>query len=156
MPDQPPPPDALLVGLPEPMIRLAHQLRALVVATVPGAIERVHPGWRVIGYHVPVGRRRTAFFAWVMPQPEHVHLGFPHGVLLSDPDHVLGGAGEAKLARWLTATRADEIDPALCGDLLLEATSISREPGHVALARLIAAGPLARPTSRRRTPGARP
>ncbi len=35
-------------------------------------------------------------------QVEHVHLGFPHGVLLDDPEGALEGAGITKAARWFT------------------------------------------------------
>ncbi len=133
------PPEALLAGLPEPMPTIAVRLRALVRSAVPDAIERVRPGWRVIGYDVPLGRSRTAYFAWVMAERAHVHLGFPRGVLLR-PDPLLGGAGEAKLGRWLTATRLDEVDEERYRDFLLEAASLARTPGHVRLARLVADG----------------
>jgi hypothetical protein len=132
------PPEALLAGLPEPMVTIAGRLRSLVRSTVPGAVERVRPGWRVIGYDVPLGRGRTAFFAWVMPQFEHVHLGFPRGVLLTDTDGLLGGAGEAKLARWLTARRLDEVDEDAYRGFLEEAASIARTPGQYAIARMVA------------------
>ncbi len=130
--------DALLAGLPDPMPAIAARLRSLVRGAVPEAIERVRRGWRVIGYDLPVARRRTVFFAWVMPQPEHVHLGFPRGVLLSDPDRMLGGVGEAKLARWLTATRPEDVDEDAYRRLTLEAAAFARTPGHYGLARLVA------------------
>ena len=102
------PPEALLAGYPEPIIYLAEGLRALVRATLPEAIEAVRPGWRIIGYDLPVGRR-TAFFAWIMPQAVHIHLGFPQGVLLDDPAGLLDGAGETKRARWLTLEPGAEV-----------------------------------------------
>lgn len=108
------PPEALLEGLPPPMAALAHGLRRVVLAAVPNAVERVRPGWRVIGYDVPVGRRRLAYFAWILPERAHVHLGFPSGVQLLDPDRVLQGEGETKRARWFTLTvPADVEDPRL-------------------------------------------
>jgi hypothetical protein len=108
------PPEVLLEDCPPAMAALARGLRTVVLDAVPEAIERVRPGWRVIGYDVPLGGRRTAFVAWIMPQPEHVHLGFPRGVMLHDPDGGLQGEGEAKLARWFTlATPEDLRDPRL-------------------------------------------
>ena len=77
-------------------------------------MERVRPGWRIIGYDVPVAGRRTAYFAWIMAQREHVHLGFPWGVMLLDRDGVLQGEGEAKRARWFTLEREEDLrDPRL-------------------------------------------
>jgi hypothetical protein len=96
------PPEALLAEYPIAIAALAEQIRALVREAVPESIEAVRPGWRIIGYNVPAGRR-TPYFAWLMVQLEHVHLGFPQGVLLDDPDRRLEGAGITKRARWLTA-----------------------------------------------------
>ena len=58
---------------------------------VPDAIERVRPGWGLIGYDVPVGKR-TRYFAFVWPEPEHAHLGFEYGIWMDDPDNILLGA----------------------------------------------------------------
>jgi hypothetical protein len=131
------PPDALLDSLPPPMPELARSLGRLIRAAVPEATERVRLGWGVIGYDVPVGRRRTAFFAWVWPQREHVHLGFPRGVLLRDPDGLLQGAGVTKLARWVTARRAEDIDVERFEALVREAAALAQVPrsaGDVRLA----------------------
>ena len=109
------PPDALLEAYPEPMAELARGLRAVVLRAAPGCVERVRAGWRVIGYDIPIGRR-TVFFAWIMPEHAHVHLGFPNGVLLDDPEGVLEGEGITKAARWFTLREphdlADERLPA--------------------------------------------
>jgi len=112
------PPEVLLEDYPPPMAALAQGLREIVLGAVPNAIERVRPGWRVIGYDLPLGGRRTSYFAWIMPQHEHVHLGFPNGVRLHDPDGVLGGVGETKAARWFTLTTSDDLgDPRLAAFL---------------------------------------
>src|SRR4029450_12247757 len=91
------------------MRRIAERLRVIVRATLPDAIEAVRPGWRLIGYDLPVGRRKT-FFCFVIPEFEHVHLGFKHGVLMDDPDRLMQGKGITKEARWLTFTPGDPID----------------------------------------------
>ena len=108
MPD-PIPPEALLADFAPPIRALADELRAIVAATVPGVVERVRPGWRIIGFDAPVGRK-TRYFAWVFPERVHVHLGFVEGVLMDDPDRRMDGEGETKKARWLTWTPGDSID----------------------------------------------
>jgi hypothetical protein len=103
------PPEALLWEQAPAMAAIGMRLREVVFAAVPDALERVRPGWRVIGYDVPVGRR-TSFFAWIWAQPEHVHLGFPHGVVLDEPPGTLEGAGVTKRARWFTVAPGDSPD----------------------------------------------
>ena len=103
-------PDELLAPYPPHRHELADALRALVKRAVPSAIEAVRPGWRLIGYNVPVGRR-TPYFAAVWPEPAHVHLAFEHGILLEDPERRLRGA-ELRLrrVRFLTLTTVDDIE----------------------------------------------
>ena len=78
--------------------------------TVPSASERIRPGWRLMGYELPTKRNGT-FFAWIWPEPEHVHVGWEVGTLLSDPDGVLHGAHlKLKKVRYLTYAPDDAID----------------------------------------------
>jgi len=98
-------------------------LRALVRRTLPEAIEAVRPGWRLIGYDVPVGRR-TRYVAFVWPEPEHVHLGFEHGIFMDDPDGVLQGA-ELRKVRFVTLTRPGEIPDAVLEGLVREAARVA-------------------------------
>ena len=118
------PPEAFLAGYPDPMRDIAERLRVIVRRAAPDAIEAVRPGWRLIGYDVPIGRR-AAYFAWVSPEYEHVHLGFPHGVLMDDPGSRLSGAGVTLQARWLTFRPGDPIDAATCAELVREAARIA-------------------------------
>jgi hypothetical protein len=104
-------PELLLAPYPDEIRATAEALCAVVRRAIPDAIERVRPGWGLIGYDVPVGRR-TAYFAFVWPEWEHAHLGFEHGVLLADPDGRLQGAGVTKQVRWVTFTRPEQIDEA--------------------------------------------
>jgi hypothetical protein len=85
------PPDFFLAGYADDVRAAADRLRAVVKRAVPDVVERVRPGWRIIGYDLPIGRR-SVYFAWVMPEPVHVHLGFVHGVFMDDPDRRLEGA----------------------------------------------------------------
>ncbi|HEY2887222.1 MAG TPA: DUF1801 domain-containing protein [Candidatus Limnocylindrales bacterium] len=130
------PPEVLLAGYPEAMIDLAEELRLIVRRALPEAIEAVRTGWRLIGYDLPIGRR-TAFFAWIMPERHHVHLGFPKGVLLADPAQRLGGAGETKRARWLTLEAGEAIPVEIFEAYVREAARVaglsSSEQGAILL-----------------------
>ena len=91
---------------------------------MPEAVERVRPGWGLIGYDLPVGRK-PRFFLWIWVQPEHVHLGFQRGVLMDDPEHRLQGRGVTKQVRWLTFEPGEPIDPAIVTPLILECARIT-------------------------------
>ncbi|HKG57850.1 MAG TPA: DUF1801 domain-containing protein [Candidatus Limnocylindrales bacterium] len=106
------PPDAFLEGYPPGIRAAANRLRRVVRRAAPNAVERVRLGWRLIGYDIPVGRR-TAYFAFVAPEPEHVHLGFEHGILLDDPDGLLQGAHlRLRKVRFVTYRAGEPIDDA--------------------------------------------
>jgi hypothetical protein len=118
------PPEALLEDFPPPMRTLAHRLREVVMTTMPDAIERVRPGWRLVGYDLPVGRK-AVYFAYVAPEDEHVHLGFEHGWAMADPNGLLIGEGITKRVRWLTFKAGEEIDTARCAELVREAARVA-------------------------------
>ncbi len=84
------PTEAFLADYPVGIREASQALRAIVRGAVPDAIERVRLGWRLIGYDVPVGRR-TRYFAYIAPEPIHVHLGFEYGAWMADPDELLEG-----------------------------------------------------------------
>ncbi len=116
------PPEALLASCSEPMREVAVALRQIVRRSMPEALEGVRPGWSVIGYDAVAGRRK-AYFAWIWPQPEHVHLGFVYGVAMDDPSGAL--QGDAKLARWLTFLPGDPLDEPLLTALLHEGARVA-------------------------------
>jgi hypothetical protein len=118
------PPEALLADYPEPMRRIAEALRGIVGRAMPGAIERVRPGWRLIGYDVQSGRR-SAYFCYVAPEHEHVHLGFEHGVLMRDPAGMLLGAGITRQVRWVTLRPGDVVDEPALEALVREAARVA-------------------------------
>jgi hypothetical protein len=110
--DDPPPPEIFLSGYPDEIRDIAERLRGVVRDAVPDAIECVRTGWRLIGYDVPVGRR-TRYFAFVAPEPEHVHLGFEYGIWMSDPDDLLLGAHlDLRKVRFVTYRPGDVIPTA--------------------------------------------
>jgi hypothetical protein len=136
------PPEAFLHEYPPSIMAIGQRLRWVVKRAAPGSIERVRGGWRIIGYDLP-GVRSGAYFAWVFPELEHVHLGFPKGSLMGDPDGVLDGAGVTKLARWITYEPGDSIDEPLALRLLEEAIRVARmSKEERAAARFAAESPL--------------
>ena len=103
------PPELFLAGYPDGIRDIADRLRSVVHEAVSEAIERVRTGWRLIGYDVPIGRR-TRYFAFVAPEPEHVHLGFEYGIWMADPDGLLQGAHlDLKKVRYTTYRLGDAI-----------------------------------------------
>jgi hypothetical protein len=121
------PVEAFLEGYSPKHRAIANRLRTIIRRTVPEATERVRSGWRVIGFDLPKGRR-APFFAWVFPEREHVHLGFPQGVLIADPERRMDGEGITKRARWLTYTAVEEIDDSIAAELIRAAAGIGDLP----------------------------
>ena len=119
------PPEVFLAGYDEPIQALAETLRSVVRRAVPRAVERVRPGWRLIGYDLPVGRR-SVYFAFVAPEPIHVHLGFEHGIFMADPDRRLEGAHlRLRKVRFTTYTPGDLIPEDAMVELTREAARIA-------------------------------
>jgi hypothetical protein len=119
------PPEALLAAYPEPMRDIAESLRDIVRRAVPDAIERVRPGWRLIGYDTPRGRGRSTYFCYVAPEPAHVHLGFEYGVFMPDPDGLLEGAGVTRRVRWVTLREPNGIPGAQLEQLVMEGLRVA-------------------------------
>ena len=126
------PVEALLEGYAPPLLEIAERLRKLVTDAAPDTVERVRPGWKLIGYDLPI-RRNGVFFAWVWPEGVHVHLGFPNGDLMDDPGGMLDGARIAKRARWLTYDAGSVIDEPLVTSLVIEAVRVAMVPRSVFL-----------------------
>jgi hypothetical protein len=128
------PPDAFLAAYPDGIREAGEILRAVVRRAVPDAIERVRPGWRLIGYDIPVGRRLT-YFAFVAPEPIHVHLGFQVGVFMADPDRMLEGAHlRLRKVRFVTFRPGDAIPEAALVELTREAAGLAAMPREARLA----------------------
>ena len=119
------PPEAFLAGYPDGIREAADILRAVVRRAVPDAIERVRGGWRLIGYEVPVGRR-SRYFAYIAPEPIHIHLGFEHGAWMTDPDGLLEGAHLGlKQVRYTTFVEGQPIPTDALVALTREAARVS-------------------------------
>ncbi|MFL5715781.1 MAG: hypothetical protein ACJ769_14080 [Chloroflexota bacterium] len=119
------PAEVFLEGYDERIRALAETLRSVVRRAVPDAVERVRPGWRLIGYDLPVGRR-SVYFAFVAPEPVHVHLGFEHGIFMADPDRRLEGAHlRLKKVRFTTYEPGDATPQEAVVGLTREAARIA-------------------------------
>jgi len=122
------PAEFLLDGFPPAIRETGRALRSLILSTVPGAVETVRPGWRWIAYSLPDGRR-VRNFAWIGPERKHIHLGFEHGTLLADPEHILQGAQERlRKFRYFTFEPAIDIAEAIIVDYLERAAELAVMP----------------------------
>ena len=129
------PVEAFLEPYPPATRRIAERLRDVVIEAVPEAIERVRPGWRLIGFDLPIGAG-LRYFAFVAPEREHVHLGFEYGFVMDDPDDVLGGR-ELRRVRFLTLARGDEYRSTVLEALVREGARVARMSHGERLARLL-------------------
>lgn len=123
--DDPLPPEAFLAPYPSDIREPAERLRAIVRHAVPNAVERVRSGWRIIGYDIAVGRR-SVYFAFVAPEPLHVHIGFAHGLFMADPERRLEGAHlKLRKVRFLTFLPGQPIPEQALIDFTIEAARIA-------------------------------
>ena len=119
------PPEAFLASYPDGVRAVAETLRAVVRRATPDAIERVRNGWQLIGYDLPVGRR-SVYFAFVVPETVHVHLGFEHGIFMADPDRMLEGAHlRLRKVRFVTFKAGDAIPEDTVVSLTREAARLA-------------------------------
>jgi hypothetical protein len=117
--------DEFLAFYPRGIVRQVTLLRALVTQAVPETVERLRPGWRLIGYDLPSTRHGT-YFAWVWPEPEHVHVGWQVGTLMADPLGLLRGAHlKLKKVRYLTFAPGDAIARRVVVDFTRDAARIA-------------------------------
>jgi hypothetical protein len=130
-----------LTAYPPRIARHAQALRRIMHKAVPTATERIRPGWRLIGYDVPLTRNGT-FFAWIWPELEHVHMGWEVGTLLADPDGLLHGADlKLKKVRYLTYGPDDRIEVEHVIEFSRQATAIaSMSKGERDLLRIVRTG----------------
>ena len=125
------PAEFLLDTFPTAIRDTGRTLRSLIVAAVPGTVETVRPGWRWIAYSLPE-KGRVRNFAWIGPERKHIHLGFEHGTLLADPEHLLQGAQEKlRKFRYVTFEPEIDIDEAVLIDYVRRAAELAVMPSAV-------------------------
>jgi hypothetical protein len=104
---------SFLEFLPPRNARIVEDLRRAVRRAVPSAVERLRPGWRLIGYDLPITKHGT-YFAWIWPEHEHVHVGWQVGTLMADPEGLLRGTHlKLKKVRYLTFEPGQRVPGAL-------------------------------------------
>jgi hypothetical protein len=83
--------DTFLKTYPPPVREIAVRARETIFSVLPGASEKVYPGWKVIQY--AAGNGTQDVFAVLSPQRERVNLGLTNGAELPDPEGLLEGSG---------------------------------------------------------------
>jgi len=117
---------AFLAPHPPAVRTLAQQLRKVVLAVVPDAIEQIDQPAHLLGYGFAPTYRHTVCV--IMPLKAGVNLGFPSGTDLPDPQGLLIGTG--KRARHVKLTQPEQISAPVVHDLLMAASAMTprREP----------------------------
>jgi hypothetical protein len=63
----------------------------------------------------------------VAPEPEHVHIGFQHGILMDDPERrLLGSHLHLRKVRFLTLHSLDDVDAPAFTAFVREAARLAR------------------------------
>jgi hypothetical protein len=96
--------DTFLKGYAPTVREIAVRAREAILAVLPGATEKVYPGWKVIQYGA--GPDMKGVFAVISPQRERVNLGLARGAVLPDPEGLLEGDGKANRHVKLTSPEA--------------------------------------------------
>lgn len=100
--------------------RLVEAARRRIRRVVPAAVEKLRPGWGLIGYNAP------AYFTFIAPARDTVRIGFEWGVMLPDPARLLEGTGSQVRYVTIRSTR-DLASPAL-GALFITAAAVRPPP----------------------------
>lgn len=86
---------AFLEDQPEPLAEIVIELRKLVLAAAPDAVETI--AWGGLSYHRPDrGGRIKGAVCQISLHRSHVRLSFIHGVRLPDPSRLLRGDRKSK------------------------------------------------------------
>lgn len=109
--------DDLLLAAAPGIRALAVRARRLVGSIVPSSVERLRPGWGLIGYNAP------AYFAFLAVDRDAIRIGFEWGVLLPDPTGLLEGVGSQ--VRHVTIRSAAQLDDPALASLILAASRVT-------------------------------
>ncbi len=96
--------DTFLKGYAPQVREIAVKTREVILSVLPGATEKVYPGWKVIQYGAGAGREDV--FAVISLQKERVNLGLANGAGLPDPQGLLEGTGQGIRHVKLTSPEA--------------------------------------------------
>lgn len=103
--------DELIDGVTAEWAAVARQLRALVLAVHPEAVEVVRLGDNAASYGVGPKKMSEAY-CYVMVQKSWVNLGFYYGTAVPDPAGLLEGTGK-RLRHVKVRSPAEAQQPAL-------------------------------------------
>ena len=81
--------DQILSDVPPNLVEIAHAIRALVFEVLPTATETVHLRRGSVDWGTTSERLRDQF-AYLIPEPDAIRLGFYYGGSLPDPEGQLG------------------------------------------------------------------
>src|SRR5688500_7308982 len=81
-----------LGAYPPPVRTLASRARDEILKIDPDAVEKVWPGWKVVGYGI--GPWMAEMVVGVAPLKGRIGLYFARGTDLPDPDGLLEGSGK--------------------------------------------------------------
>lgn len=113
--------ETFLLDYPETPTALVELLRGLLKSTLPELLEVPMPGWKLIGYRLPIGRS-TRYLGYIAPKGARVAVGFEHGILLDDPEGQLTGKGSQ--VRELVYERVEDVDGESLRAFLLQAKRV--------------------------------
>lgn len=119
-------PEAFLNDWPPRTRAIADVLRALINRVVPDVVEKVHPGWGILGYRVRRGGR-DAHFAYIGPHADFATIGFGYGAWLDDPHRVLEDEN-LKRVRFITVRSPDDARLGLIGEMIRQAADVALLP----------------------------
>ena len=95
------------LGACKPEVRvLAQKVRELVREILPDAYEVVNASYKTITYGA--GSSMSDEICYIAPLSSNVHLGFPYGTKLPDPEGLLKGTG--KLLRHIKFDHEEEVE----------------------------------------------
>ncbi len=109
-----------LCTYPTSIAKLSEGARKVIRRTVPDAVEKLRPGWQLIGYNAP------RYFAFIAPKVDYVMLGFEWGVMLPNLDGLLEGDGSQ--VRFIAVRSAEVLRSQAVAELIRAAATLTPPP----------------------------
>lgn len=101
---------------------MTEEARKLVKRLIPDAVEKVHPGWKVVAYSFTDGMKDA--ICAVAPLQNRININFFRGSELSDPAGLLEGSG--KRSRHVKITDKNILGSKDLADLIATGAAIAR------------------------------
>lgn len=110
--------DAFVASVPATLRPVFVAARAQIKGLVPAVVERVRPGWGLLGFSAP------RYFAFLAPGAQGVRLGFEHGVGLDDNWNLLRDEGSQVRSIYLRSVQ--DVEHVGVQALILQAEELSK------------------------------